>query len=78
MDVNSYVGKKVDLNLTCNVPDNKCYKQKWGGLFFTCIKLVACVHVYMQLQAGIKWKRLFHQFCEVLDTLVTDEQTLTL
>ena len=31
----------------CNVPDNKCYKQKSEVLFFTCIKLVA--H---------KWKKL--------------------
>ena len=29
--------------LHCNVPDNKCYNQKWGMLLFTCIKLVARV-----------------------------------
>ena len=35
--------------LHCNFPDIKCYKQKWGMLFFTLIKLVA--HV-------LAWKRL--------------------
>ena len=29
--------------LNWNVPDNKCYKQKWSMLFFTQIKLMAHV-----------------------------------
>ena len=29
--------------LDSNVPDNKCHKQKWCMLFFTCIKLVHSV-----------------------------------
>ena len=45
--------------LHCNVPDNKCYKQKWSVLFFTRIKLVAHVLACARVIARIKWKRLF-------------------
>ena len=57
--------------LHCNVPD-KCYKQKWEVLFFTCIKLVACVLVCASTIAHIKWKRLWKmQVCLSLhDVLV--------
>ena len=44
--------------LHCNVPDNKCYKEKWGVLFFTRIKLVARVLSCARVIARIKWKRL--------------------
>ena len=37
--------------------DNKCYKQNWGMLFFTHIKLVAYVLVCAWAMARIKWKR---------------------
>ena len=39
-----------------NVPDNKCHRQTWIMLFFTCIKLV--VHVLACAIAYIKWRRL--------------------
>ena len=42
--------------LHCNVPDNKCYKQKRDMLFFTCIKLVACVLACAHVIVNIKWK----------------------
>ena len=36
-----------------NVPDNKCHRQKWCVLFFTCFKLVvrmlACVHAIARI-----------------------------
>ena len=35
-----------------------CYKQKYGVLFFTCIKLVAYVLAFACAIARIKWKRL--------------------
>ena len=46
--------------LYCSVPDNKCYKQKWGVLYFTCIKLVVRVLACARAIARIIWKRLFH------------------
>ena len=42
-----------------NVPDNKFHRQKWGMLFFTCIKLVARVLVCACAITCIKWRRLF-------------------
>ena len=46
--------------LHCNVPNS--YKQKWGVLFFTCIKLVARILACVCAIACIKWRRLtsFH------------------
>ena len=44
--------------LHCSILDNKCYKQKWGMLVFTQIKLVACVLVCVCAIAYINWKRL--------------------
>ena len=44
--------------LCFNVPDNKCHKQKWCLLFFTRIKLVACVLACVRAIACIKWRRL--------------------
>ena len=49
------------LFLHCNVPDNKCCKQKWGVLFFTCIKLVTHVLACACAITRIKWKRLFYR-----------------
>ena len=43
--------------LHSNVPENKSHKQKWGMLFLTCIKLVACVLACACTIAG-KWIRL--------------------
>ena len=40
------------------IPDNKSYKQKWGILFFTRIKLVARVLACACAIERIKWKRL--------------------
>ena len=45
--------------LHSNVLDNKCHKQKWHVLFFTCIKLVASVLICALVTAHIKWIRLF-------------------
>ena len=42
-----------------NVPDNKCHRQKWHVLFFTCIKLVACVLACACAITHIKWRRLY-------------------
>ena len=39
------------------VLDNKCHKQKWRVLFFTCIKLVARVLACVSAIARIKWRR---------------------
>ena len=44
--------------LCSNVPDNKCHKPKWCVLFFTLIKLVACVLACVHAIAHIKWRRL--------------------
>ena len=48
-----------------SAPDNKCYKQKWGLLFFTCIKLVVQVLKCACAIALIKQKRLTcpKEFC---------------
>ena len=43
--------------LHSNVPENKSHKQKWGMLFLTCIKLVACVLACACTITG-KWIRL--------------------
>ena len=40
------------------VPDNKCHKQKWCMLFFTCIQLVMHVLAYACAIAYSKWRRL--------------------
>ena len=42
-----------------NVPNNKCHKQKWRVLFFTRIRLVACVLACARAIARIKWIRLY-------------------
>ena len=39
-----------------NVPANKCHKQKWCMLFFTCIKLVVSVLVCVHAITCIKWR----------------------
>ena len=41
-----------------NVPANKCHRQKWCVLFFTRIKLVACVLACVHAITRIKWRRL--------------------
>ena len=46
--------------LLSDVPDNKCYKQKWRMLFFTLIKSMARVVVCAHTIACIKYKRLYH------------------
>ena len=43
--------------LHSNVPENKSHKQKWGMLFLTCLKLVACVLACACTITG-KWIRL--------------------
>ena len=48
--------------LYCNIPDNKCYKQKWGMLFFTHIMLMVHVLVCVRAIAHIKWRRLLMEF----------------
>ena len=45
------------------VPDNKCHKQKWHVIFFTCIKLVASVLACARAIASIKWIRLDSNTC---------------
>ena len=52
-----------------NVSDNKCHKQKWCVLFFTCIKLVVRVLACAHAIAHIKWRRLCHMWRhQFLDT----------
>ena len=41
-----------------NVPGNKCPKQKWCVLFFTCIRLVVHVLVCAHVITCIKWIKL--------------------
>ena len=45
--------------LCFNVSDNKCHKQKWRALFFTCIKLVVCVLACVDAIAPIRWSKLY-------------------
>ena len=50
-------------------PDNKCYKQKWGVLFFTCIKLVAGVLVFVW--DHMQWERQYISFDTLEQCLAT-------
>ena len=54
--------------LHSTVPDNKCDKQKWYMLFFTCIKIVVHVLACAHPITYIKWRRLplFHKGKEIL------------
>ena len=51
--------------LHSNIPDNKCYKQKWHVLFFKHIKLLASVLACVRVVARIKWiiTSCFFQIC---------------
>ena len=55
------------------VSDNKCHKQKWRVLFFTCIKLVACVLACVSAIARIKWKRVTYllMICQKSKSMVS-------
>ena len=52
--------------LHSNVSDNKCHKQKWCMLFFTCIKLAIHVLVCARAFRDIKWRRLHIIFIYLL------------
>ena len=52
--------------LHSNVSDNKCHKQKWCMLFFTCIKLAIHVLVCACAFSDIKWRRLHIIFIYLL------------
>ena len=47
--------------LRSNVSEIKYHKHKWRMLFFTCIKLVACVLTHTH----IKWRRLKFSFSKI-------------
>ena len=57
----------------------QCHKQKWRVLFFTRIKLVACVLACARAIARIKWRRM-HQISkmELFAKIVNDQKPLTI